>query len=157
MRLVFFNEGLADTLGIVHYFCDDFWLEWHVGAVAGGLLSALVGSRSLRVFQGAVEFREFFGPKCLAEQRCTNRTYPKWSKVFVAQFFFQTKTLNVVVFFLWLTMNPTQAQWILSIKIISEKKAASLSIWNAVYIFFPLNTCCTKTRVMTPTPFVCFL
>lgn len=77
MRLVFFNEGLADTLGIVHYFCDDFWLEWHVGAVAGGLLSALVGSRSLRVFQGAVEFREFFGPKCLAEKRCTNRTYPK--------------------------------------------------------------------------------
>ena len=59
---------------------------WHVGAVAGGLLSALVGSRSLRVFQGAVELREFFGPKCSTEKRCTNRTYPNWSKVFVVQF-----------------------------------------------------------------------
>ena len=43
------------------------------------------------------------------------------------------------MFFLELTMNPTQIQWNVSIKIISEKKAASLSIWNAVYLVFPFK------------------
>ena len=133
---------LADTLGIVHYFCDDF--GWMACRCCGGWSTFGIGwEPQLASISGAVEFREFFGPKCSAEKRCTNRTYPKWSNVFVVQFFL-TKTLNVVVFFLWLTMNPTQAQWNLNIKSFRRKKTSSLSIWNAVYLDFPLTNVVLK-------------
>ena len=158
MRLVFFNEGLADTLGIVHYFCDDFWLEMACRCCGGWSTFGLGWEPQLASISGGSGIPWILWAKMFGRKEMYQQNIPKMIQSFCSTVFFSNKNLECCGVFSLVNNEPNTRPMNSQYKNhFGEKNSFTFYLECCFTYFFPLTHVVLKLGWWRRRLFVCFL